>query len=62
MNLKIEFFPDEQPAVLELISLAEDLLELRPLKPPKVNPESGKHHFYLESKDHKKRTNQMHKG
>lgn len=53
---KIEFFDDERDAIMELLLLAEDLLELKRTKAPKRDPECGKNHLYFETVNHKKRT------
>ena len=54
---KFEFFDDERDAIMELLLLAGDLLDLKKTKAPVRNPESGKNHLYFETRDHKKRTN-----
>lgn len=52
---KFEFFDDERDAIMELLLLAEELLDLKAPKAPTKNPVSGKNHLYFETRDHKKR-------
>ena len=56
-NARFEFFDDEQDAIMELLLLAEDLLEVKKSKITPKNPVSGKIHLYFETEDHKRRTN-----
>lgn len=54
---KFEFFEDEMGAMMEILLKAEEVLDLKTPKAPTKNPSSGKYHLYLETREHKKRTN-----
>lgn len=56
-NAKFDFFDDELDAIMELLLLAEELLNVRKSKITPKDPQSGKMHLYFETTDHKKRTN-----
>ena len=53
---KIEFNENEESAVMELLLLAETLLDVKS-KLKLKDSESGKSHLYMETADHRKRTN-----
>lgn len=56
-NAKFEFFDDEQDAIMELLLMAGDLLNIKKSKITPKDPKSGKMHLYFETTDHKKRIN-----
>ena len=60
-SAKIEFFDDERDAVMELLLVAEDLLNIKKSKIIPKDPGSGKSHLYFETADHKKRTSSREK-
>lgn len=58
MNVNFEFFDDEEAKIMEAFLLLDELFDLKEPKPPNRKGNSGKSHFYIETKDHKKRTSQ----
>lgn len=60
MNANFKFFDNEQDRIMELLLFAEDLFDLKRVKPPKRDATSGKLHLYLETVDHKQRTRENH--
>lgn len=55
-TIKFEYFEDERSAVEKIFLFADRILNLKDSTPPVLNPESGKLHHYIETKDHKRRT------